>query len=554
MSENSIKMRPFVKWVGGKSQLLDTINLLKPEKINKYIEPFVGGGAVFFNFAHKEAIINDINKELITTYKIIRSEPKKLIKLLNNWNESPDLKNFYEQLKLKDIDSLNEIEIAARMIFLNKYGFNGIYRVNSKGQFNVPFASKNKKNLYDDFNITAISSYLKINNIKILNSDYKKILKYIQPDDFLFVDPPYYFEKNKGFNSYDANKFTQQEQKKLLIFLKKAEKKGAKWLLTNNDHAFIRELYKDYFYFSQKTNRFINCNGQNRINAAEELFVLNYKLSEEVEEMLSEEAKKELEFHKFLDTLISTNIKLDDYVDWDKVGNTVNNYQYDLTVFNLLHSQNEQELKEKIHKYFFHHLSSFKKFYILLAGRETNSFLCDKNNRFFKDLCFKNSSEIIDFLKISNLIDLFIGDEKTDFKSYMKGIEVGLDSNARKNRTGKIMENNIGQILKDNNIEFETNYSLNLNNVTKKFDFKFTKNNVDYYLECNFYNSSGSKLNEVARSYIALNKNLKEKKYNFIWVTDGAGWKSTKNGLREAFFGIENLFSIELFKEWISSL
>lgn len=552
MQENNIKMKPFVKWVGGKTQLLDTINLLKPKEINKFIEPFVGGGAVFFNFAHNRAIINDINKELITAYKVIRDRPNELINLLNKWNESDDLKEFFQNLKSKDVNNLNELEIAARLIFLNKYGFNGIYRVNSKGQFNVPFANKNKTNLYDDFNIVNIANYLKIKDVKILNNDYKKILRYVEPNDFLFVDPPYFFEKNKGFNSYNADKFTQQEQKKLFKFLKKVEIKGAKWILTNNNHPFIRELYKDYFYFSQKTNRFINCNGQNRINAAEEIFILNY-IPKEVEKMLPEEAKKELEFHKFLDTFISTNIKLDDYVDWTKVDNTVENYQYDLKVFNLLHSKDEEELQDKIHKYWFEHLSSFKKFYILLAGRYSNSFLYNKNNRFFKDLVFTNSKEVIEFLKVSNLIRLFIGDTKVDFNSYMQGIEVGLDSNSRKNRSGKIMENNIAQILKDNNVEFEKQCKINLNGVVKKFDFKFTKDNKDYYVECNFYNASGSKLNEVTRSYIGLNKELKQQNYNFVWVTDGAGWNRTKKELRKAFFEIENIFSIELFKEWISS-
>lgn len=554
MKENNIKMKPFVKWVGGKSQLLDTINLLKPKKINKFVEPFVGGGAVFFNFAHNKALINDINKELITAYEVIRDNPKGLIELLNKWNSSSELKKFFEELKIKNIDSLNKIEIAARLIFLNKYGFNGIYRVNSKGQFNVPFAKKNKTNLYDEFNVKNIANYLKVNEIRILNNDYKKIFKFIEPDDFLFVDPPYYFENSKGFNSYDVNKFTREDQRKLFNFLRNVEKKGANWLLTNNDHPFIRELYKDYFYFSQKTNRFINCNGQNRVNAAEELFIINYKLSKEAEKMLPEEAKKELKFQKFLDSFINTNIKLDDYVDWDKVKDTVNNYQYDLSIFNTLHSENEKELKAKIHTYWFHHLSSFKKFYILLAGRKSNSYLCEKDNRFFKDLAFKNSDDVIEFLKISNLIELFIGENKIDFTSYMKGIEVGLDSNSRKNRSGKIMENNIAQILIDNNIEFETNYSVNLDNVIKKFDFKFTKNSKDYYLECNFYNSSGSKLNEVTRSYIGLDKELKKQKFNFIWVTDGAGWKSTKKELRKAFDEIENLFSIELFKKWISNL
>ncbi len=556
MDEDSIKLKPFVKWVGGKSQVLDVINILKPEKINKFIEPFVGGGAVFFNFAHNKAVINDINKELITSYKVIKSKYKKMISILDNWNNNDNLKEFYQELKFKDINVLTKEEIAARLIFLNKYGFNGIYRVNSKGEFNVPFANKNKTNLYDLTNISNINKYLKTNKIKILNNNYQKLLRYIEPDDFLFVDPPYYYPDNKGFNSYNANKFTEKDQKNLFRFLKAAEKKGAKWLLTNNNHQFIRDLYKDYFYFSKKTNRFINCDGQNRINAAEEIFILNYEISSEDEKMLPKESQRDLEFSKFCKTFIKTNSKLNSFVDWDKVEKQVKSYKDDLSVFNLLHSENEEILKEKIHKYWFHHLSSFRKFYILLAARKNNAFLDNTENKNFNELNFKDETDVIKFLKDSNLIQLFIDNKKIDFNTYVYGIEVGLDSNARKNRSGKIMEDIIASILEKNKIKYEKGYSLSLKNIgkDKKFDFRFIKDSKEYYLECNFYNASGSKLNEVANSYIKINDDLKAQNLNFVWVTDGAGWSNTKSSLRTAFDQIENLFSIDLFEKWISRL
>lgn len=554
----SIKMKPFIKWAGGKSQVLDIINFLKPKEINNFIEPFVGGGAVFLNFAHDKVIINDINKELMITYEVIRDSHKELINILNEWNNSKNLKEFYQEIRDKNISSFNKNEIAARLIFLNKYGFNGLYRVNSKGQFNVPFAKKNKINLYDDLNIATISSYLESNKIKIFSKDYKKLLRYIKPGDFLFVDPPYYFSDKKGFNAYDASRFTKKDQKNLFLFLKKVDKKGANWLLTNNDDSFIRDLYKNFFIFSIKTNRFINCNGKNRVNAADELFILNYKnILKEKKQMLPEQVQKELEFEQFLDAMISSNIKLYDYVDWNKVNSKVLNYQYDLSVFDNLHSKTESELKDKIHKYWFDNLGSFKKFYILLAGRESNSFLLKKNSYSFKDYEFKNTNDVMVFLKESNLINLFIGNKKIDFNSYFQGIEVGLDSNARKNRSGKIMENNIAYILEKNNIEFERNFPVDIikdaKGNKKYFDFKFSKNNKTYYLECNFFNSSGSKINEVAKSYNLINKIMKEKGMNFVWVTDGAGWKKTKSTLRTVFFEIENLFSIELFQNWVSS-
>jgi len=164
-------------------------------------------------------------------------------------------------------------------------------------------------------------------------------------------------------------------------------------------------------------------------------------------------------------------------------------------------------------------LSSFEKFYILLVARENNIFL-NNNSSAFKNLSFKNADEVIQFLKKSNLINLFVGNRKIDFNNYIYGVEVGLDSNSRKNRYGTNMENQIQKILEDNKVKFDkqipVNFIKNKNGTIKCFDFKFSKNNKDYYLECNFYNSSGSKLSEVTNSYIDLNKELKKQNYEFV--------------------------------------
>ncbi|CAG8812968.1 2422_t:CDS:2, partial [Racocetra fulgida] len=174
-------------------------------------------------------------------------------------------------------NNLTELGIAARFIYLNKTGYNGLYRVNSQGEFNVPFGQKEKVKLFDKENILAISKYLNKNEIQILNHDYRQILPLIKENDFLFVDPPYDSEKTilvnglsvkqkgNGFNSYTADKFTQENQKELTQFLKKCEKQGAKWLLTN--HA--------------TTQRFINCQGNKRVEGAQEIFIGNYQLTEQ---------------------------------------------------------------------------------------------------------------------------------------------------------------------------------------------------------------------------------------------------------------------------------
>ena len=216
-----------------------------PSQYNTFIEPFAGGGAVSLSTQPNKLIVNDINKELITTYQIIKKQPKELLKLLKEYEKNHN-KDFYETLKKQEPNNLTELGTAARFIYLNKTGYNGLYRVNSQGEFNVPFGQREKVKLFDKENILAVSEYLNKNNCQILNQDYQQILPLVKENDFLFVDPPYDSENGNGFNSYTADKFTRQNQKELLNFLKKVEKRGAKWLLTNHATSFIKDLYRDY--------------------------------------------------------------------------------------------------------------------------------------------------------------------------------------------------------------------------------------------------------------------------------------------------------------------
>jgi len=237
-------LKPFVKWAGGKTQFLEIINLLIPSDYNCLIEPFAGGGAVFLSLQPNQLIINDINQELITTYQKIKENPQELIKLLAEY-EKKHSQEFYETLKKQAPKDLTDLETTARFIYLNKTGYNGLYRVNSQGIFNVPWGQKEKVKLFSQDNIFVISEYLNKNQVKILNQDYQKLLPLIKKDDFLLVDPPYDSENGSGFNSYTANKFTRENQQELLNFLKKCEKQGAKWLLTNHATGFIKDLYKN---------------------------------------------------------------------------------------------------------------------------------------------------------------------------------------------------------------------------------------------------------------------------------------------------------------------
>jgi DNA adenine methylase len=359
------KLKPFVKWAGGKTQFLEIISLLLPKKYNIFIEPFVGGGATFLRIQPSKAIINDINKELIITYQVIKKNPQELTKLLTEYKKKHS-QEFYEQLKKQELKNLTELEIVARFIYLNKTGYNGLYRVNNQGEFNVPWGKREKVKLADKENILAVSEYLNKNNCQILNQDYSELLPLIKEGDFLFVDPPYDSDNGNGFTSYTAEKFTRENQQELLNFLKECDKKGAKWLLTNHATSFIKELYKDCWQFAQKAHRFINCQENKRIRAVQEIFIGNYQLTEQ--------QKKELEFFQWFDSIQKINISLRKLVNWKKIQNNLLVYEKDLNVLNDLICADGKELNQRIEKIWQERPHSFQILPYLLAVRDNENF------------------------------------------------------------------------------------------------------------------------------------------------------------------------------------
>lgn len=275
------KMKPFVKWAGGKTQLLKELNKIKPESFKNYYEPFVGGGAFLLNLEPKKAIINDINKELINAFKVVKNNHyelvKRLIEIIDEHNKCKSKKDFY--LKMRSASKTNAVEQAARFIYLNKTCFNGLYRENSKGEFNVPYNGKSNLNLdtvASIENIENISHFLKKNNIKIFNKDYKDIIKSAKKQDFIFVDPPYDKEDKASFTKYNKDDFNEQNQIELANSLKEADKKGVKWILTNHNTSLINELYKDFNKKEVVVNRMINSNSKNRIKTTTEVIFWNY--------------------------------------------------------------------------------------------------------------------------------------------------------------------------------------------------------------------------------------------------------------------------------------
>ncbi len=275
-----LKGKPFVKWAGGKRQVMSEIKKYLPEEYKVYYEPFVGGGAVFFELAPKKAVLNDYNKELMNVFECIKDEVKfeKMCNELNH-HEANHSEEYYYEIRNKDRDKskfnkLADHKRAARTIYLNKACFNGLYRVNSKNEFNVPFGKKNKVNTYEGQNLGIVHCILNFNDIELMSCDYEESLKKAKKGDFVYLDPPYDSDTTT-FNDYTENGFGKEEQKRLSEVFKDLDKRGCYVMLSNHNTKLINELYKDYNKHIIKAQRNINANGQKR-GKIEEVIITNY--------------------------------------------------------------------------------------------------------------------------------------------------------------------------------------------------------------------------------------------------------------------------------------
>ena len=271
-NKNVQKYKPILKWAGGKTQLLEHLLPKIPKEYNKYIEPFFGGGALFFALKPNNSIIADSNPELINLYRVIAKDVNSLISELKNLKNEKD---FFYDMRKKEFSELSEIEAAARTIFLNKTAFNGLYRVNKKGQFNVPFGYYKNPKILDEDQLLAASKLLK--KTKILLGDFKDVLcENAKKGDFIFLDPPYLpVSKFSDFKRYTKEQFHEKDQISLANLVNKLSKKGCHILLTNSNHPLIHELYKDFNIDIYKTKRNINSKSTNR--KGEDIIVSNFK-------------------------------------------------------------------------------------------------------------------------------------------------------------------------------------------------------------------------------------------------------------------------------------
>jgi DNA adenine methylase len=276
----NILIPKFVKWAGGKGQLLKQFELLFPNKFNRYLEPFVGSGAVFFYIVQKfepsKIFISDINEELINAYELIRDEVEKLIVELKRHKQSHFIegKKYYLIIREKNPAELPPLERAARFLYLNKTCFNGLYRVNSRGKFNVPMGSYKNPDIVQEEKLRWVSKLLK--NIIIKVSSFETVVNFAKQGDFIYFDPPYYpLEKGKSFTTYTKDAFLEDKQQKLAQVFKQLDKKGCLVMLSNSNTQFIKHLYFDYNLHLVQANRMINCHGDKR-GKINEVVVTNY--------------------------------------------------------------------------------------------------------------------------------------------------------------------------------------------------------------------------------------------------------------------------------------
>jgi len=268
------KPKPFVKWAGGKRQLTKVLTNNLPPSYNRYIEPFVGGGALLFEVLPYKAIINDINTELINAYTVIKDDIDALIEDLKKHKNEEE---YYYKIRSLDPEKLSAVERASRFIYLNKTCFNGLYRENSKGKFNVPFGKYKNPKILDEENLRAVSEYLNTAEISILNLDYKEVCKLAKKGDFVYLDPPYYpISKSSSFTKYHKLDFTERDQMELTEVFRELDRKGCYVMLSNSNTKFIKELYKEYEIWEVSANRFINCKGDKREKVNVEVLIKNY--------------------------------------------------------------------------------------------------------------------------------------------------------------------------------------------------------------------------------------------------------------------------------------
>ncbi|MFW6017170.1 MAG: DNA adenine methylase [bacterium] len=272
-------VKPFVKWAGGKRQIINDIKKYVPKKFSTYYEPFVGGGAVLFHLQPRKAVINDVNVHLYNVYNVIKNNVDELIEdLKKHINEEDYYYEMREKDRTEEFDRMSNVEKASRIIYLNKTCYNGLFRVNSSGEFNVPFGRYKKPTIINEPVLRAVSYYLNNNDIRILNVDFEESVRGMRRQGFVYFDPPYHpLSDTSSFTGYTLDGFDKDDQIRLKELCDALDDRGCRFLLSNSGASFITDLYSDYKIEFVGANRSINSDASSR-GEVKEVLVRNYDI------------------------------------------------------------------------------------------------------------------------------------------------------------------------------------------------------------------------------------------------------------------------------------
>ena len=268
-----VRVKPFLKWAGGKTRILKVLRRSVPQSFRRYLEPFIGGGALFFDVGPADAVLSDSNAELISCYEVVRDSPDALVAELSGYDVSES--EFYRVRALRPED-LSAIQSAARFIYLNKTCYNGLYRVNKNGRFNTPFGHYKSVSLVDEANLRRASTLL--NRAALVCQDYQSVLPSAEKGDFIYFDPPCMpVSRYSDFKRYTKEFFYESDHERLAQMFRSLAERGCFVLLSNSYHEKIAALYADFYQTTVQVPRFVNCKGEGRGNVSE-LLISNYAI------------------------------------------------------------------------------------------------------------------------------------------------------------------------------------------------------------------------------------------------------------------------------------
>ena len=273
-------LSPFVKWAGGKGQLLDRLITRMPKEYNHYYEPFIGGGAMLFELTPEQAVINDVNAQLVNIYRQLKQDAYAVVDAISAFEATQCTKEIYLKMRDKYNNKIKagilDTECAALMIWINKHCFNGLYRVNSKGLFNVPYNNNVNGKSCDSENLLGIGNYLKQNDVRILQGDFEAACADVTTGDFVYFDSPYVpVSETASFTDYTKDGFAYQDHVRLAELFKTLDKRGAYVMLSNHDVPLVHQLYEGFYIESTAVKRMINSDATKR--NGKEVIITNYR-------------------------------------------------------------------------------------------------------------------------------------------------------------------------------------------------------------------------------------------------------------------------------------